>query len=386
MTHMQWSTDPAVTLADLPLVDHHCHGVMARPVDRAGFEALMNESDWPAGPGLTWFDSQVGLSMRRHCAEVLGLEPWTSAEEYLIRRFELGQDEVNVRFLEGSKIDTLLIETGFRGDALLTSTQMSDAANAPVFEVARLEKIAEDLLDAKTKPSHFIDQFAKKLHKLAPTVVGWKTIAAYRCGLDFNPERPSAAEVQTAVRAWRAECKQLGRTRLADPTIIRALMWAAVDTGMPIQFHVGYGDSDVELHRCNPLLLTRFLHLTRQSGARVMLLHCYPYQREAGYLAQVFPHVYCDVGLAVHNTGARSAAVIAESLELAPFHKMLFSSDAFGLPELYYLGTTLFRRGLARTLQTWMAHDECDEATATRIAHLVGHENAVRAYQLPERR
>ena len=33
-----------------------------------------------------------------------------------------------------------------------------------------------------------------------------------------------------------------------------------------------------------------------------MLLHSYPFQRTAGYLAQVFRHVYVDVGLAVHHT------------------------------------------------------------------------------------
>ncbi|WP_237767483.1 hypothetical protein [Serinicoccus sp. CUA-874] len=79
------------------------------------------------------------------------------------------------------------------------------------------------------------------------------------------------------------------------------------------------------------------MRLARGSGARFMLLHCYPYHREAGYLAHVFEHVYCDVGLAVTYTGAQSAQVIAESLELTPFAKALFSSDAFGAAELFHL-------------------------------------------------
>ena len=62
-----------------------------------------------------------------------------------------------------------------------------------------------------------------------------------------------------------------------------------------------------------------------------MLLHNYPYHREAGYLAQVFPHVYADLGLATHNVGSRAPAVLAEALEMAPLRKFLFSSDAFGL-------------------------------------------------------
>ncbi len=69
-----------------------------------------------------------------------------------------------------------------------------------------------------------------------------------------------------------------------------------------------------------------------------MLLHCYPYHRQAACLANVFPHVYLDVGEALNHVGASSAAVLAEALEVAPFHKQLYSSDAYGLAELHYLG------------------------------------------------
>ncbi len=63
--------------------------------------------------------------------------------------------------------------------------------------------------------------------------------------------------------------------------------------------------------------------------------HCYPYHSQAAYLANVMPHVYLDIGLAIPHVGQRAAAVLAETLELAPFHKLLYSSDAYGLAELY---------------------------------------------------
>ena len=113
-----------------------------------------------------------------------------------------------------------------------------------------------------------------------------------------------------------------------------------------MQLHVGYGDSDVDLLRCDPLHLTPFLRATQPHGVPVLLLHNYPFHRHAAYLAQVFDHVFMDVGLSVHNTGALSRRVIEETLELVPFPKLLHSSDAFGLPELYLLGSLLFRRGL----------------------------------------
>jgi predicted TIM-barrel fold metal-dependent hydrolase len=107
-----------------------------------------------------------------------------------------------------------------------------------------------------------------------------------------------------------------------------------------------------------------------------MLLHNYPYHREAGYLAQVFPQVYVDLGLATHNVGARAKAVLAEALELAPYGKVLYSSDAFGLPELYYLAAALFRGALGEVLADLPAGE------AERVARLICAGNARRVYRL----
>jgi uncharacterized protein len=89
-----------------------------------------------------------------------------------------------------------------------------------------------------------------------------------------------------------------------------------------------------------------------------------------------------DVGLAVHNTGTLSRRLIEESLELVPFSKLLHSSDAFGLPELYLLGSLLFRRGLDAALADLVRADELAESDAYRIGALVGADNARRAYGL----
>ncbi|HEX2822565.1 MAG TPA: amidohydrolase family protein, partial [Streptosporangiaceae bacterium] len=222
--------------------------------------------------------------------------------------------------------------------------------------------------------------------------VGVKSVAAYRTGLDLNPERPSDAEVTAAAGRWLAVGAGVradrhggsGPPRLADQTLQRFLLWCGVDLGLPVQFHVGYGDSDVDLHRCNPLLLTPLLRAIQPTGVPVMLLHNYPYHREAGYLAQVFPHVYVDAGLATHNLGARAPALLAEALELAPYGKFLYSSDAFGLPELYYLSAALFRRALSEFLRAGLAEDLYSERTVARLARMLGADNAKRVYQLAD--
>ena len=227
----------------------------------------------------------------------------------------------------------------------------------------------------------FADAVRSALAARAGSAVGVKSIAAYRTGLDLGAERPADSEVATAAGHWLADARP-GSPRLADETLQRFLIWCGVDLRLPVQFHVGYGDSDVDLHRCNPLLLTPLLRAIEPTGVPVMLLHNYPYHREAGYLAQVFPHVYVDAGLATHNLGARAPALLAEALELAPYGKFLYSSDAFGLPELYCLGAALFRAALSAFLRSGLEQDLYPERTAARLARMFCADNAKRAYQL----
>jgi predicted TIM-barrel fold metal-dependent hydrolase len=114
----------------------------------------------------------------------------------------------------------------------------------------------------------------------------------------------------------------------------------------------------------------------------VLLLHNYPFHRNASYLAQVFSHVFVDLGLAVHNTGALSQTVIRETLELVPFGKLLFSSDAYGLAELFCLGAELFRHGLSAVLGQLIKDGEMTRHDADHAASLIARDNARRAYGL----
>ena len=112
----------------------------------------------------------------------------------------------------------------------------------------------------------------------------------------------------------------------------------------------------------------------------MLLLHCYPYHRHAAYLAAVMPHVYLDIGLAIPHVGRRGAAVLAETLELAPFHKLLYSSDAYGLAELYLLAAVGFREGLEEVLDGL----RIGGADADRIASMILRDNARRVYALAD--
>jgi predicted TIM-barrel fold metal-dependent hydrolase len=372
-----------VVVEALRLVDHHVHGAATGDVDATGFEAGLTESPWPPPAGTTHLDSQLGFAVRRWCAPVLGLPSHADAGTYLARRRELGAQEVTRRLLAASGVGWFLVETGYRAEQTLGPAEMAAASGAVASEVVRLEAVAEEVAASGVDAAEFADRFASTLAERSRHAVGLKSVIAYRYGFDFDPEPPSAGEVCRAAGRW-LQRRGTGELRLTDPVLLRHLLWVGLDRGLPLQFHVGYGDPDLTLHRCNPSLMTGFLRRVQDRKVPVMLLHCYPYHRTAGYLAHVFPHVYLDVGLAVNYTGARSRAVVAESLEVAPFGKVLFSSDAWGPAELHYLGAVLWRRAMASVLGEWVEAGEWSGADAVRVAQMVGAGNAKRVYQLAE--
>jgi hypothetical protein len=372
-------------VADQALVDHHCHGVLGRDADQATLESMLTEgSGWPGG---SVFDSAAGFAFRRVCPPILDLPPHAELSDYVTRRAELGAAEVSKRFLTAAGLSWLCVDTGFTPEPLTSPAELGGLAGATAREIVRLERVAEDIVAAGIGAGGFADAVRSALAtRTAPVdVVGLKSIAAYRTGLDLSPDRPTDAEVSTAAGRWLAAgAGAASQPRIADETLQRFLIWSGVDLRLPVQFHVGYGDSDVDLHRCNPLLLTPLLRAIEPTGVPVMLLHNYPYHREAGYLAQVFPQVYVDAGLATHNLGARAPALLAEALELAPYGKFLYSSDAFGLPELYYLSAALFRRALSDFLRAGIEEDLYSERTVARLTRMLCADNAKRAYQLAD--
>jgi predicted TIM-barrel fold metal-dependent hydrolase len=337
------------------LVDHHVHGWFTEAGDRSAFEAALNEGS--TGPIDSGFELPVGVAVRRWCAPLLGLPPLASADAYWEARSAAPYDDLVRTFLDGAGVDHWVVDTGLTPD-LVTDPE-------PRSEVIRLELLMEQVLGEDDVPGAFRERLD------AADVVGAKTIAAYRCGLDVDWSRPDDATVAARARA--------SGPRVVDPVLVAFGVHEAAARGLPLQVHTGLGDRDLDLHRADPMLLLPFI---RSIESPVLLLHCYPFHRQAGYLAQAFGHVSFDVGLAVNHLGARSVELVAEAIELAPFGKQLYSSDAYGLPELHYLGSVLWRRAMGEVLGAWVRRGDWSAEDAVRVVDRIARENAREVYSL----
>ena len=264
-------------LAQISLIDHHVHGVVRENPSPEFFAGMITESDRTPPSVVAALNTQVGFAVRRWCAPLLELPKHADAETYFERRLELGAPEVNRRFLRASGIGHFLIETGYRGDEIHGPIGMAEISGSKVSQVVRLETVAEELASSgASSAGTFIDDFANLLAKKASDSIAFKSIVAYRAGLDFDPTKPEASQVRQAAGKWLTEVEQSGKARIDDPVLLRHLIWQAVEFKKPIQFHIGYGDPDLNLHKCDPLFMTELIRSLEALEIPVMLLHTYP--------------------------------------------------------------------------------------------------------------
>ncbi|WP_416967326.1 amidohydrolase [Streptomyces sp. 4F14] len=342
------------------LVDQYCHGVLRTELGLGTFEAQLARTDGPPASGTTLFDTQTGFAVRRWCPPLLDLEPHCPPARYLARRRELGVLEAGRRLLRGSGVATFLVDTGVPDD-LTQPGELAAAADAGAREIVRLELLAQQVADTSGTVEGFLSNLAESVHAAAANAIAFAA-----AGNVVVADPPDAGEVRGAAGRWLAG-RRVG-DGLRDPVLLAHLLWIALASGRPLQLRVG------------PVLPVDFIRTTTGLGTDLVLLHAYPRHREAARLAAAHPHVYADCGTAFLHAGARAAALLAETLEVAPFGKILYASGARGLPELHLVAARLFQEAVTRVLGGWVAEGAWSLGDAQRVAGMLASGNARRVY------
>jgi uncharacterized protein len=320
-------------LERVALVDHHAHGVLLGRPSLDEFRGMLSESRDPR----QWPHVATGLTYRRGMRELaafLGCEPTEQA--VYEHRAAADPREYASRLLRATGTDWLLVDDGYPPPGEGTTWQeLGELAGCAARPIMRIERVVEETGGGDAVAHAREDGF-----------VALKTIAAYRGGLD-----------------------------VVSPLVVAALAAnEATGAPLPVQVHTGFGDSDLLLARADPSLLKPLLE--RFSETPFVLLHCYPFVREAGWLAHVYANVYFDLSLTIPFV-ARPAEALREALELAPVSKLLYASDASRTPEVYYLAAKWWREALAEVLAEALPADEAEQA-----GRAILRENALALYGL----
>lgn len=393
------ATEAVQRIARLPAIDQHCHSLLADwrslgPGD-PGWRRCFSEAQRPASLHVDVPASAGYREFLRALTAFLGSpgEPAPSREVAVVARRAAAvgssADEYLVRLFDDAGVASLVVDTGYGGPQAVSVAAFARAAGRPVHTIVRVEALAEELLaDAADRGAlsgpAFRDGLAERMEAaLAAGAVGFKTIAAYRVGLELPA--PSARALSGALR--RIDLAKQAR-RLDDPILVAQVVWRAATLaaahGVPLQFHTGFGDEDLHLPRADPTLLRALLRDPAAEGCPVVLLHAYPFVAQAAYLASIYPQVHLDLSLAIPLLGAAAAErMIAEALALCPATKLLAASDGHSYPEMHWRGMRLWREALAAVLAGEVSADRLDDSELEPLAATILAGNAARIYRLP---
>lgn len=357
-------------IANHPLIDNHAHNLLSRDV-ATDYDSYPLESITSEAHGRALENARFTLPLLRatkQLAELYG-SPCTEWSDVLAahsRWVEQDYEGLIKRSLEGTH--ALLLDDLLSDDDVESYDWHDSFAVSATKRIVRIEAVAASLLvelmsterqEGQTVWGLFRQQFLEKLEHAMddPAVVGFKSVVCYRTGLDVDPHTPDedlltaslhrTLDLGTRKSGYRIEEKPLNDW-LVQQTL-KLITWRKrAGIVKPLQFHTGLGDNDISLLRANPAYLQPLI--VQYPDADIVLLHsAYPYTREAGYLASVYPNVYLDLG-EVFPMVSRQAQekILQESLEITPTNRLLWSTDGHFHPETFWLANKQFRQALEK--------------------------------------
>ena len=371
-------------LSAIPIVDNHCHSLLRnQPQDDEAFRNHLTESYFPEVARRDVPHSLVYHWAIRELASLLDCEP--QADAVHAARRERGLESLTREIVERANFKTWLVDTGYGTDTTFGLDELRGFVACDIREIVRLEPLIERLILEAADFDGFLDAYRAALSDLRGSgYVAMKSVLAYRTGLQL--ERVDRSTAAASFRPVHEMARRDGRLRIESKPLLDFLILAAVEESarqeVPIQFHTGLGDPDLDLTKADPAGL-RLLFSDAYRAAPIVLLHTgYPYVRSLSYLAAMYPNVYADLGEVQLFVAGDLRSIVRELLGLAPMNKILFSTDASLVPELYWLGAQAGRRALGQVLDEHIAEGLIDERTAIGMAEMILWRNAERVYRL----
>jgi hypothetical protein len=385
-----------VDLSGSAVVDDHCHGF--RPdellrLDPLGWEDRLTMmgmcflSSGQTDPALAGQVSALrdgtvyALTARRWLAGYLGVEPDPAAVAEA-RRAAFAADPRG--YVNGLMTDQHIVgviaDEGYPQPPVLRA-DFEQALGVPVHRVARIEPMIVDLQAADVPWAEFADGFEARLDEAAADghTVGYKSIIAYRTGLDVGD--PSASDAARAYDAWRAAGwpKDRGPGKTVRDYCLRATLRAARRHDLVMHLHCGGGDPDIVLAHVRPQDVYELLH--DHMDQPIILIHGgYPWMAEAAYIASILPFVYLDLSEFLPWASLGIDRELEMLLGVVPSGKVLYGSDEASEPEVFWLSARMAREALERVLSAAVERDLLAIAEAERIGRGVLAENTQRLH------
>ncbi len=376
-----------IDISGIPLIDNHGHPFPAGR--QSSYErnfALSTIPQETCHVHSTLFFQMCNRRLRR----TLGLSENCSLEELLKTREEMLKSD------RKGYIDFLWKDVNYTGmvadigcpvsKELLTKEELDefDCEMTGFFlrKVNRIEWVAEDVVEEGDYSFEdftrlYVEGLKEKIRR--EQLVGLKSIIAYKTGLQIHVL--SEEKFRQGYYLYLSDRGSRKYEKIFRDYCFCKACEVCEELGIPIQVHTAIGDSPMlDLQKCNPIFLYEVINA--YPNTVFVLLHAgYPYCEELGMMLQQYGNVYGDASALVPYASIAGASKLKALMEMAPMTKLLFGTDAGGIPEQFWYAAFLFRSFFTDALQELVDKDFISGSFAMETAENVMYKNTVKLYK-----
>jgi predicted TIM-barrel fold metal-dependent hydrolase len=375
-------------LAQLPVVDGHCHPFTIEHQHLSATQLrdiimFMQEGGSPAEA----LDTVTAHMFVRELAEVLGCEP--EFAEVLRARNEAAAEDYSAyveRILAAPNVSALVVDTGYPSwkrvgfgecASLVTRRQTREVFRVETAFGARGIYFDGPWLDFETYLERYRAACIAAVRDRG--CAAFKTIIAYRTGLAVRRVSEDDARAAYASGADSDEAAE----KIVRDYLFYVTARLAAELSVPLTVHSGFTGLVKPWSHGDPTGLSEALTDRDLRETTFVLLHgSYPWCGAVGFLAAHLPNVYIDLSELIPSTSIGVERHLEEIFEFAPLSKIMLGSDGLAIPELHAYGLTMAKRALGNVLERLTATRILRAERAEHYASLICHETANRLYRI----
>ena len=160
-----------------------------------------------------------------------------------------------------------------------------------------------------------------------------------------------------------------------------------MERDMPMQFHAGDGEPPRGILRNqDPFDMEEMIRFDKDGLIRtpkIILIHAgYPNIGKAAWISHLYTNCYFEISLATPLIHQGMLRMYLEAMEVVPLTKILFGSDAYHLPEFYWLAAKWGRIFLSQALGVYVDAKILTEDEAITAAKQILFQNNRRVYNI----
>ncbi|MER9651825.1 amidohydrolase family protein [Mesorhizobium sp. M0199] len=425
----------------LPLDDTHCHLVTDRDaittpqryLERISLAGMPFPNYFPVGVYDSWLtgdeatrhdlDKTYGIQAKvdemtyhlsqsifikfltKELAQFLDCEP--TFEAVIEARNDRGQDYwsyVNSLFRDVN-LENIMLDTGYHESCGRPAIEKFEEAILPcrTHRIARIEAIQHEFFGMDISFDEFEGLYSERLLEVmdgegnfGKKSVGMKSYLLPLIGL-IEPlyDRTLAAKSWEAMRKSYAVLPFMERQAafniskdLRRYTFTLALE-ECLRRDMPMQIHTGDGEApDVILRNQDPFYLEEVVRFDKDNTMRmpkIIPLHAgYPSVGKAAWLSHLYPNCYFELSVMTPFVHQSLYERYKQVMEAVPLSKILFASDNYHVPELFWLAGRWGKRYLAKALTDHVVGGSLTFDEAIEAARMVLHKNNRAVYNLSD--